>query len=292
MSTPRISRRALIQGGIAAAALARSAAGREAPRRPNLLYVFPDQFRPFAMGFMHADPVLTPNLDRFAAQSVVFSNAVSNYPVCSPYRAMLLTGRWPHSTGVTTNCNTGTPNIFLRPEERCFSDVLAEAGYCAGYIGKWHLDTPTAEDARYGEGPRGGANGVVWDAYTPPGPRRHGFSFWHAYGCCDRHLHPHYWVGDAPVSRPTAVEEWSVKHETDVAVDFIANRDGKLRDPEKPFALFVAFNPPHPPYNQVPEAYKARYAGKQPEELLNRPNVPPAKGCASRINPCRRMSAT
>jgi len=272
-----ISRRRFIEAGALTAAgltVGASPAARAAVppvRRPNLLFIFPDQFRAMAMGFVGADPVQTPNLDRLAAGAVYFPNAVSNFPVCSPYRAMLLTGRWPHATGMTGNCNSGSPSLFLKPEERCFSDVLAEAGYAAGYIGKWHLDTPADEDARYGEGRRGDGN--VWDAYTPPGPRRHGFTFWHAYGCCDRHLKPHYWHNDAPVSQPTPVDGWSVRHETDVAVDFILNRDGRTRDPAKPFALFLAFNPPHTPFSQVPDEYRARYAGRTPAELLTRPNV-------------------
>jgi|GEM_PF-25096 len=274
----QVSRRRFIQAGaVTTAALAAGgrigeAAEGPASRPPNLVFVFPDQFRAMAMGFAGADPVLTPNLDRFAAAARYFPNAVSNLPVCSPYRAMLFTGRWPYSTGLTGNCQSGVPGLFLKPEERCFSDVLAGTGYVAGYIGKWHLDTPTEEDARYGEGRRG--DGSVWDAFTPPGPRRHGFTFWHAYGCCDRHLRPHYWHGQAPVSQPTAVEGWSVAHETDVAVEFLRNRDGGVRDPGKPFALFVAFNPPHTPFNQVPEEYRARYAGRAPAELLVRPNVP------------------
>ena len=62
--------------------------------RPNLVFVFPDQFRQQAIGYMNQDPVVTPNLDRFASEGVVFTNAVSNYPVCSPYRAMLFTGKY------------------------------------------------------------------------------------------------------------------------------------------------------------------------------------------------------
>lgn len=273
----QVSRRHFLQAGAATAAgLAVSAArldgaGGAPGRGPNLLFVFPDQFRPMAMGFVGEDPVQTPNLDRFAGGAVYFPNAVSNFPVCSPYRAMLLTGRWPYATGMTGNCNSAAPDLFLRPDERCLSDVLADAGYVPGYIGKWHLDTPTEAEARYGEGRRG--DGSIWDTYTPPGPRRHGFAFWHAYGCCDRHLQPHYWHNQAAASEPTAVDGWSVRHETDVAVDFVLNRDGKVRDPDKPFALFVAFNPPHTPFSQVPEEYRARYAGTKPTELLVRPNV-------------------
>ena len=239
---------------------------------PNLLYVFPDQFRAFAMGFMGADPVRTPHLDGFAEESVVFANAVSNLPICSPYRGMLMTGRWPFQTGIHTNCNSSQPDIFLNPEETCLPDVLAAAGYQCGYIGKYHLDAPAPEDARHGEGKR--RDGRVWDAYTPPGPRRHGFAFWHSYGCCDRHLSPHYWQGNAPREKPTEVKEWSVKHETDVAVEFIRQKR------EAPFALFISYNPPHPPYRQVPEGYRQHYAGKTPTDLLVRKNVPAGKGAA------------
>jgi arylsulfatase A-like enzyme len=68
------------------------------------------------------------------------------------------------------------------------------------------------------------------------------------------------------------VHGWSVAHETDVAVDYITNAGGRLRDPERPFALFVAFNPPHTPFDQVPPEYLEPYAGASPQELLNRPN--------------------
>jgi len=242
-------------------------------KRPNLVFVFPDQFRQQAIGFMNQDPVVTPNLDRFASESIVFTHAVSNYPVCSPYRAMLFTGKYPHSNGVITNCNsaTGKYGVFLRESECCFSDVLHDEGYSQGYIGKYHLDTPLEANYKYTEGRRGG--GTAWDAYTPPGPRRHGFDFWHSYGCCDWHLNPHYWVGDAKVDERIDVNEWSVRHETDVAVEYIRNRDGQHRDPDKPFSLFVAFNPPHTPFQQVPPKYLEAYSGKSDEELLNRPNV-------------------
>ncbi|MBD3184981.1 sulfatase-like hydrolase/transferase [Candidatus Poribacteria bacterium] len=241
--------------------------------RPNLVYIFPDQYRQQVIGFMDQDPVVTPNLDRFCEESVVFTNAASNYPVCSPYRAMLFTGKYPHSNRVITNCNSETAEygVYLRESERCLSDILHDVGYNQGYIGKYHLDTPLEENYKYTEGKRG--DGKAWDAYTPPGPRRHGFDFWHSYGCCDWHLNPHYWEGDALVHQRIEPKEWSVKHETDVAVNYILNTDGKYRDSDKPFSLFVAFNPPHTPFNQVPPQYLDYYEGKSNQELLNRPNV-------------------
>ncbi|MGH7143064.1 MAG: sulfatase-like hydrolase/transferase, partial [Planctomycetota bacterium] len=249
-----------------------SDAGRPA-NRPNILFVFPDELRPQALGFMRQDPVLTPNIDRFAAESIVLTHCVSNFPVCTPFRGMFLTGRYPYQTGLISNCNTDTTahGVFLKESERCLSDVLSAQGYDCGYIGKWHLDAPDPADAAWTEGRRG--DGVIWDGYTPPGPRRHGFNFWYSYGCCDRHFDPHYWTGDAPVSGRIDPHLWSVEHETNVAVDYIRNSAGCRRDETKPFCLVISHNPPHMPFAEVPDRYKALYAGRSPAELLNRPNL-------------------
>ena len=144
--------------------------------QPNLVFVFPDEYRSQAVGAANQDPVITPNLDAFAKESLVFTDAISNRPVCSPYRAMLFSGKYPHKNGVYGNVNSSTVQYenYLSEDERCFSDVLHDAGYAQGYIGKLHLDPPN-DAAHFTEGPRG--DGRVWDSYTPPGPRRHGFDF-------------------------------------------------------------------------------------------------------------------
>lgn len=239
--------------------------------RPNLVFVFADQFRQQALGCMSADPVVTPHFDRFAAAGLTLTHAVSNRPVCSPHRAMLFTGQYPHANGVLTNCNSDTVDAgnYLRDDASCLSDVLAEAGYDLGYIGKWHLDPPDAADSPWTEGPRG--DGRIWDTFTRP-ERRHGFGFWHSYGCCDNHLNPHYWEGDGIEDR-IDVDEWSVQHEADVAVDFLRQRGRAYRDENRPFALFVAHNPPHTPFEMVPDEYLEAYAGQTCADLLNRPNV-------------------
>jgi arylsulfatase A-like enzyme len=243
---------------------------------PNLVFVFPDQFRRQALGFYGEDPVVTPCLDRFAAESLVLTHAVSNYPICSPYRAQLFTGKYPFSNGVIGNCYSGTIpyGIELRADERCLSDVLHDVGYSLGYVGKLHLDLPKEEHIPFTEGWRGEpGKGTFWDSYTPPGARRHGFDFWHSYGCCDWHLNPHYWEGDAGIEERIDVDGWSVEHETDVALRYLHDRSGQIRDPENPFALFVAYNPPHPPYQLVPPRYREHYRGQGPADLLNRSNV-------------------
>ncbi|MFC1997912.1 sulfatase [Chloroflexota bacterium] len=243
---------------------------------PNLVFVFADELRQQAVGLMGQDPVVTPNLDSFGAESKVLTQAVSNCPICSPYRGMLFTGKYPTSSGVINNCysNTIKYDIELKDSECCFSDVLHDAGYHQGYIGKLHLHLPKKDQIPYTEGWRGEpGKGTFWDAYTPPGLGRHGIDFWYSYGCCDQHLTPHYWTGDAPVDQRIDVDDWSVKHETDVAIEYILNKDKAYRDPGKPFGLFISYNPPHMPFDQVPPKYLEPYADKETSELLTRPNL-------------------
>ena len=76
------------------------------PSRPNLVFIMADQFRGDAMGCMEKEPVQTPNLDRLASEGILFTDAVSSYPVSSPARAMLMTGMYPAANGVTGNCNS------------------------------------------------------------------------------------------------------------------------------------------------------------------------------------------
>ncbi len=238
---------------------------------PNLVYVFADEFRQRCLGFRNEDPVFTPCLDRFACESVELTNLISNFPVCSPYRGMLFSGRYPHHNGIYTNCHSNSApfGCFLKQDEICLPDVLKRGGYETGYIGKWHMDPGSKEQLPYTEGYR--PDGRIWDSYTTP-ERRHGFSFWYSYGCCDNHFHPHYWKNDAPIEQRIDVDEWSAEHEASVAVEYIENRDGTYREEGKPFALFVSMNPPHMPFSEVPEKYHAPYREKSEWELLNDPN--------------------
>ena len=116
-------------------------------QNPNIIYVFPDQFRNQAMAFWNeseysshvgwaADPVQTPRLDAFADESVVLSRAMSNCPLSSPYRGIFLTGMYPERSGITLNCMAERPESSLREDAVCISDVLNAQGYSCGFIGK------------------------------------------------------------------------------------------------------------------------------------------------------------
>lgn len=256
---------------VAYAANAGAAGKGAAAKAPNLLLVFPDEMRAQAQGFMQSDPVLTPRIDRFARESCVMRQAVSNYPLCTPARAMLMTGQYPIHNGMTGNCHDfgALVGIDLSKYARCWSDLLKEQGYATGYIGKWHLDAPHAP---YVESYNNPVHGVKWNEWTPP-DRRHGFDYWYAYGTFDHHLTPMYWDNNSTRDTPLHIKQWGPEHEADKAIAYLKNEGGKLRDPNKPFALVVSMNPPHSPYDQVPQRYLDIYAGKSARELNSRPSV-------------------
>lgn len=135
------------------------------PGHPHIVVVMADQFRASALGLLGEDPVTTPHLDRLAREGRLVRHAVSCYPVCSPHRAMFLTGLRPADNGVTLNLNseTATDGVRLRDELPTWASILRSHGYRTGYIGKWHLEQPTPEDEIHGEGRR--SDGKVWDAW-------------------------------------------------------------------------------------------------------------------------------
>ena len=212
----------------------------------NLIFIFADQWRAGAMGFAGEDPVYTPNMDRFCEESTYCDHAFSTFPVCSPHRASLMTGKYPLSAGFYTNCKRGLP-LRLRDEELCIAQVLKGQGYRTAYIGKWHLDEP---EQNHCPAPASGARD--WDAYTPPGIRRHGFDYWCSYGTFDHHLSPHYWRDDDKMICPG---KWSPEYETDEVISYL-EKQGK---DERPFALYLSWNPPHSIYSEVPERYLKQY---------------------------------
>ncbi|MCJ7549238.1 MAG: sulfatase-like hydrolase/transferase, partial [Anaerolineae bacterium] len=243
-------------------------------KRPNLLFVFVDQMRGQAMGFLNEEPVRTPSLDRFASEGLVLDSVSATYPVCSPYRAMLMTGRYPHANRVFSNCTSKTApyGVELQEEDRCWSDILKDRGYSLGYIGKWHLDSPREPyiDCYNNRGE------TKWNEWCPP-HRRHGFDFWYSYGTYGFHDRPMYWRTDAARDEFHFVDQWGPEHEADLAIDYLRNEGGTYRNPDKPFGLVVSMNPPHMPYDRVPERYVERYADLSDEQLCTRPDIPPAE---------------
>lgn len=246
-------------------------------KKPNLLIIFPDEMRTQALGFMGQDPSLTPHINKFAKQGVVLRQAVSNFPLCTPFRGMLMTGQYPYRNGLQGNCHTPVAGNFggkdfgieLKKSAITWSDVMKKQGYSMGYIGKWHLDAPEAPFVPSYNNPM---ENRYWNDWTAP-DRRHGFDFWYSYGTYDKHLTPMYWTNNTPRDKPLHINQWSPEHEADIAIKYLRNDGGSYRDNDKPFTLVVSMNPPHSPYDQVPQKYLERFKDHTSQSLNTRPNV-------------------
>ena len=103
--------------------------------KPNILYIFTDQQFAGAMSCAGNEDVHTPSLDRLAAEGVRFEKAYCAFPLCTPSRASMFAGRWPHELGIKGN---GVPiGEAFQPEE--LGHLLSNAGYDCAYGGKWHV---------------------------------------------------------------------------------------------------------------------------------------------------------
>ena len=205
-------------------------------RNTNILFVFADQLRYSAMGSSGNQVIRTPNFDRLASQGLVFDNAFASHPLCSPYRANIITGKYGFANGVPDNEYVLWDNQVTLPQ------ALKIAGYHTAYIGKWHL----------GEGP-----------YTKE--KRYGFDYMFASNCPNRHYGATYYQNE---TGPIKIDKFSPEGETDQAIKFMEDHVKARGD--SPFALVISWEPPHWPYKQYPEKFKIY----DPAQVHLSPNVP------------------
>jgi arylsulfatase A-like enzyme len=103
---------------------------------PNILLICSDQQQARAMGVID-DGFRTPHLDRLSERGTLFTGCHSTHPQCSPARSSLITGLYPHQTGMHTLSNWGPGP--LDPSLPSVARPFRDAGYETVYIGKWHL---------------------------------------------------------------------------------------------------------------------------------------------------------
>ena len=102
-------------------------------RMPNVLWICPDQQRADTIASLGNPHIRTPHLDALVQQSVTFTNAFCQTPICSPSRGSFMTGRYPRETNIKSNAE------YIRPTEKLVSRILADQGYDCGLAGKLHL---------------------------------------------------------------------------------------------------------------------------------------------------------
>lgn len=123
----------------AAAASAPAVLQAQAKRR-NIVFLLTDDHRYDFMGCAGHPWLKTPHLDALAAGGIRFENAFVTSSLCSPSRASILTGLYPHAHKVNDNFTDLNPNLPT------FAQLLQKNGYKTGFLGKWHMggasDTP------------------------------------------------------------------------------------------------------------------------------------------------------
>ncbi len=110
-----------------------------AATRPNFIIFLCDDLRYDAVGFMGNRIVQTPNLDKLAAESVVFENAFAVTSICWTSRANILFGQYGSTNRVEERGNLHRRTLTPEELSRTYLGILRQAGYYVGYVGKWNV---------------------------------------------------------------------------------------------------------------------------------------------------------
>ncbi len=220
---------------------------QETKRRPNAIWIISDQQRAETLSINGSENSSTPCLDMLARTGLNFTDAVSGFPLCCPYRGSLLTGLYPHK------CVPGH-EYQMPPQQKTVAAPFNEAGYDTFYLGKWHVDGAKESEERAG-------------THIVPRERRGGFRSWLGYennnAQYDCYLHGHVEGEERPLFRLPGYETDAM---TDLFLEYLSRRaqDGK------PFFAVLSVQPPHDPY-VAPPRFAARHT---PASIRFRPNVP------------------
>ncbi len=248
--------------------------------RPNVILIVSDDQGYPDLGCVGSKPLVTPHLDRLAAEGVRATSFYVTWPACTPSRGSILTGRYPQRNGLYDMIRNDLVNYGHRfsaeeyavsPEmtlgldvrERTIGDMLKTAGYATGVVGKWDM---------------GQARRFL--------PLQRGFDFFYGHGNNGIDYYTHERYGVPSLFRGNArTQEDKGTYVTDVfkreALRFVGEQAGK-----RPFFLYLPFNAPHGASSfgegtvegekkkgegvQAPEKYVAMYRGKVKDEKLAR----------------------
>ena len=131
-------------------------------KQPNIVVIMADDLGWKDLHCYGNDHLDTPNIDRLAEQGMLFTDAYSAAPVCTPTRAALMTGESPARLNITNHAGGHPPN-FIKPgtdlitptwlrhlplERVTLAEQLKQAGYATGFVGKWHLSHRSESDPK------------------------------------------------------------------------------------------------------------------------------------------------
>jgi len=268
-----ITRRSFLQAlGFGTAALAVPGvlrAGVSKKPKPNIIFILADDLGYGDLGCYGQQKILTPNIDKMASEGMRFTQAYAGSCVCAPSRCSLITGKHNGHNRIRDNL---PHNIWLRPDDFTVAELLKQAGYKTGAIGKWSLGNP-------------GSWGV---------PNYQGFDYW--YGQLSQDLaidyYPsHLWENDEIdiLQKLVMVNDVGIMKGnrggkrvfytddvyTEKALDFIE------RNKEQQFFVYLAYAVPH--YSDQPKDSPDHFMVPSDEPYSNRRWPQAAKNYAAMI---------
>lgn len=224
--------------------------------KPNILVFFCDQWRLDVLSCYGGNVVRTPNLDKLAARSFVFDHAHTPTAICSPARASLMTGLYPHGHHMFNN---STPSYsychHLRPDATMIQDWAdAETHYETAYFGKWHIG-PIKDlfESKFHHTPEGRSD---LPEYTQTS------SHWHPSPYMFDPEPPEGAGADGMVDAP--MDQFPDVVAANLTCEFFEKRDST-----RPFLAFCAFPGPHSPW-LVPREFGIRYSPEEIPTWVNR----------------------
>ena len=227
---------------------------------PNVILVITDDQGYGDIAYNGNPHIITPNLDKFASESIRFNN-FNVSPVCAPTRSSLLTGRYSLRTGVTDTYNGGA---IMSSNEITLAEILNENNYKTGIFGKWHLgdnypSRPSDQGFQESLIHLSGGIGQVGD-------------FTNYYKGSTSYFDPTLWLNN----NQKKYDGYCSDIFTDEALKFIEkNKDNQ-------FFCYLSFNAPHTPL-QVPDKYVQMYEEIDPTIIngdnldMNKKNIQDAK---------------
>ena len=272
MHDASITRRDLLKlAGCGAAALAmpRLLAADPPKPKPNILLIVADDLGYGDLGCYGQQKILTPNIDRLAAEGIRFTQCYAGSSVCAPSRCSLMTGMHNGHNRIRDNI---PHNIWLRPDDLTVAEVLKQAGYKTGCIGKWSLGNP-------------GSWGIA---------NYQGFDYFYGHLNQDQ---AHFYYPDYLWENDKVVLLQKVVFENDVG-KLIGNRGGQRvfythdlftekaldfvkRNAEDPFFLYLAYTIPH--FSDYPSNTPEHFMVPSDEPYTDRPWPQTAKNYAAMI---------
>lgn len=220
-----------------------------AAKRPNVVFILTDNHGAWTLGCYGNQDIRTPNIDRLAAEGMLFNRAMSTNPVCSPTRATYLTGLMPSQHGLHSFLDNkymvGPEAYYTLSEFETLPGILHSEGYVCGLSGKWHL----------------GANMTPQD----------GFSYWitMVHGSTKNFY-------DDPIIQDGEIKK-TPKYMTDLWTEHAVNFIEQNKDGDDPFFLYLPYNGPYclgplllePAKNRHAEYYSDKFLPSFPRDTIH-----------------------